>query len=244
MQPAGSKSHQHRAAVARAQQEGIQGFWGRITGKPTEQQAPSPPSEPAPKQQMANVHVYLNSQADQTPELPPFTTIARGAAYTLRLYDVYPVVEMQYEQRQEGYAALGSYIDGDNADGAGFAYTQPVCMIYGGGASGSKFMQMAIGSRQGAAKDASVSVASLPAPKDPSVRVSIAGGELIAVSQFEGYITPTAAEEARQILLKALKKDGIKLSEEAEAGGFRVGQYGALYQLSGRVNEMYIKVRA
>jgi hypothetical protein len=27
------------------------------------------------------------------------------------------VVEMQYEQRQEGYAGLGSYIDGENSDG-------------------------------------------------------------------------------------------------------------------------------
>ncbi len=27
-----------------------------------------------------------------------------------RLYDVYPVVEMMYQKREEGYAALGGYI--------------------------------------------------------------------------------------------------------------------------------------
>jgi hypothetical protein len=36
--------------------------------------------------------------------------------------------------------------------------------------------------------------------------------------------------------------DGVKLSEEALAGGFRVGQYGAVYQLAGRINELYVKV--
>ncbi len=42
--------------------------------------------------------------------------VSKAKDYQLRFYDVYPVVEMEYEQRQEGYAALGSFIDGDNAE--------------------------------------------------------------------------------------------------------------------------------
>lgn len=37
-------------------------------------------------------------------------------------------------------------------------------------------------------------------------QVGIAGGELIAVGRFDGYITPAAAEEARQKLLQALER--------------------------------------
>jgi hypothetical protein len=62
-------------------------------------------------------------------------TIVRAKDYSLRLYGVYPVVEMAYVQRQEGYAALGSFIDGDNAERVRFAYTQPVTMCYPQGAN-------------------------------------------------------------------------------------------------------------
>jgi hypothetical protein len=47
-----------------------------------------------------------------------------------RLYEVYPVVQMPYQQRAEGYVALGAYIDGDNASSTKFCYSQPVVMKY------------------------------------------------------------------------------------------------------------------
>lgn len=43
---------------------------------------------------------------------------------------MYPVVVMPYQRREEGYAALGSFFDGANADGTRFSYTQPVVMTY------------------------------------------------------------------------------------------------------------------
>ena len=52
-----------------------------------------------------------------------------------RLYGVFPVVEMSYEQRQQGYAALGAYIDGDNVEGTRYKNTQPVVMAYAPGVS-------------------------------------------------------------------------------------------------------------
>jgi hypothetical protein len=71
---------------------------------------------------------------------------------------------------------------------------------------GPKVMQMHLGSRRGASADQAESVGALPTPTDASVRVSVAGGELLAVAQFEGYITPTSAAAARQTLLAALKR--------------------------------------
>jgi hypothetical protein len=52
--------------------------------------------------------------------------------------------------------------------------------------------------------NSSSSITSLPAPTDPDVRLAVAGGELVAVLFFEGYITPEAAAAARQKLTQAL----------------------------------------
>lgn len=37
--------------------------------------------------------------------------------------------------------------------------------------------------------------------------------------------------------------DGIQLADDEAAGAFRCGQYGAVYQLGGRLNEMLLKVK-
>jgi|LauGreSuBDMM15SN_2_FD.fasta_scaffold631512_1 hypothetical protein len=76
-------------------------------------------------------------------------------------------------------------------------------------------MQMLLGTRQlsdGSVKprekSAVEALSALPAPKPPNrwgVSVSVAGGELVAVLRFDGYITPTTADLARQNLMKALE---------------------------------------
>jgi hypothetical protein len=78
-----------------------------------------------------------------------------------------------------------------------------------------------VGSRRDGSGDggAPVTAASLPAPTDPSVRLSVAGGELAAVLRFAGYITPQTAEAARQQLLAALEK-GAAVARR-QAGGAR-----------------------
>ncbi|GLC46042.1 hypothetical protein PLESTB_001024600 [Pleodorina starrii] len=182
------------------------------------------------------------------PIFPPYTVINKTSDYSLRLYSVFPVVEMEYQRREEGYATLGGYIDGKNSQGVSFAYTQPVVMCYH--PDGRKVMQMYVGppragsdtaaSSQGEA--AAAAVTSLPSPQEPGMRVNISGGELVAVLQFEGYITPATAEAARQRLMACLQRDGIRLAEADAAGRFRCAQYGAVYQLGGRLNEMMLQV--
>lgn len=46
------------------------------------------------------------------------------------MYDVYPFVTTPYERRDEGYLALGSYMEGRNADSAKMNLTQPIMMRY------------------------------------------------------------------------------------------------------------------
>lgn len=64
------------------------------------------------------------------PEFPPYKVLSKGSAYDLRFYEVYPVVEMDYSRREEGYLALGGYQDGANSSSSRFGHTQPVVMSY------------------------------------------------------------------------------------------------------------------
>ncbi|PNH01861.1 hypothetical protein TSOC_012222, partial [Tetrabaena socialis] len=118
---------------------------------------------------------------------------------------------------------------------------------------GSKSMQMFIGKRRAGEAGAPPSddagsstggaIASLPAPSNAAVRISVAGGELVAVAAFDGFITPTTSEAVRQRLIAALERDGIQLAELEAQGRFRCAQYGAVYQLGGRLNELMLQVR-
>ena len=50
--------------------------------------------------------------------------------YELRIYDVYPFVTTPYERRDEGFLALGSYMEGHNSEAARMNLTQPIVMRY------------------------------------------------------------------------------------------------------------------
>jgi hypothetical protein len=83
-------------------------------------------------------------------------------------------------------------------------------------------MQMMVGSRrdqqQQQQQGSSADITSLPAPSDSAVRLSVAGGELVAVLPFEGYITPEAAAAARQRLLRALEAGERRLADRYGEG--------------------------
>jgi hypothetical protein len=187
-------------------------------------------------------------------EFPPYTLLKRADGYDLRLYgDLYACVEMPYERRDEPYLLLGAYIDGDNAAGTRFSYTQPVIMQHDAG--GLKTMRMYVGSPRTYRGPAdacesgipgpagAATVASKPAPKNPAVRLAPAGGELVAVIRFEGYITADAAAGARKRLVALLARDGVGLAEEEAAGRFRVAQYGPIHTMATRVNELLLRVK-
>lgn len=71
-------------------------------------------------------------------------------------------------------------------------------------------MQMMVGSpknqqQSGGGSSRPDSITSLPAPTDPAVRLAVAGGEIVAVMPFEGYITPDTAASVRKQLVSALE---------------------------------------
>ncbi|KAG2429512.1 hypothetical protein HXX76_010747 [Chlamydomonas incerta] len=191
--------------------------------------------------------MMLPNSNEADPIFPPYTVLSKNADYALRLYDVFPVVEMDYARREEGYAALGAYFDGANGAAERFAYSQPVVMEYL--PDGRKVMQMYVGARRGQEAAAAAgakppAVSSLPAPTERGVRLNVSGGELVAVAQFDGFITPTTAEAVRQRLLACLARDGLKTADtDGEGGRFRCSQYGAVYQLGPRLNEMVLQIK-
>lgn len=72
---------------------------------------------------------------------------------------------------------------------------------------GAKRMQMFVGTLKGEEFNGTpTSVTQLPAPTDAGVQLAAAGGELIAVLRFEGYITPETAAAVRKQLVAAIKK--------------------------------------
>ncbi|GBF94002.1 hypothetical protein Rsub_07270 [Raphidocelis subcapitata] len=217
---------------------GLKGLFGGGKDAPPpqqQQQQQSQPQQPQPEPATAPP-----PPAARGVEFPPFQTVSKGPVYDLRFYEPYTVVEMDYRRRETGYLTLGQYQDGANADRAAFNLTQPVVMTYH--PDGRKTMALMVGSPRDGGGGGGGGGAP-PAPAAPGVRLGVAGGEVVAVLRFPGYITPAAAEEARQRLLAALREDGLQLAE-AEAGGlFRVAQYGQVYTLEERLNELMLRVQ-
>ena len=98
-------------------------------------------------------------------------------------------------------------------------------------------MQMFVGPRKAAEQTGTA-----PLPRDSSLRLVVAGGVPVAVMEFTGNVTPEAAAAARAKLVAALEADGISVAEADARGSFQVAQFGAIFQLATRTNEMRVRV--
>jgi SOUL heme-binding protein len=175
------------------------------------------------------------AQAQGQVVFPPSLTVSKHEGYSLRLYEPFVALEVPYEKREDGYDAAASYFGGMNEAGMTFQETQPTFLCYA--RDGAKRMRLYVGpTRSGDMLD------DPPAPEMPDCRLVAAGGELVAVARFVGYITPTTAQAALEQLEAALARDGVEAAEEHK-WRFRVCQYGPVYSLSGRENEMVLQVK-
>uniref|UniRef100_A0A7S0QUH0 SOUL heme-binding protein n=1 Tax=Pyramimonas obovata TaxID=1411642 RepID=A0A7S0QUH0_9CHLO len=167
---------------------------------------------------------------------PPFTVVAKKDLYEVRLYETYLFIETAYDTRAEGIAALATYFDGGNSVGVKIPSTQPVTMQYeptDEGKTLKKTMRLFVPKVEGAP----------PAmPTGYGLGVNVSGGELVAVMRFAGNITPEVADVKCAQLKKALGSDGIRLASPDSEGVFRMAQYGQLYQLAERKNELWLRI--
>lgn len=179
-------------------------------------------------------------------EFPPCRILKSTKDYELRIYDVYPFVTTPYQRRDEGYLALGSYMEGHNADSAKMNLTQPIMMRYEP-ATGLKTMQLYVGSKKGDPPACQLPMPEPlqhpPLPLDTFVSLEIGGGEVVAVRTFQGQATESVTHQHRLHLIKALELDGISLGLAERAGMFRLAQYGPINSLSIRKNEVLLTVQ-
>lgn len=167
----------------------------------------------------------------------PFTPIDKRAAYDIRLLKPHPIALTYYSNRGDGYLSLGSYMSGENQGEARFPESQPIVMSYRGQNQQEKTMQVYIVTENGEPP---------PLPKDKSVILDIAGGEVIAAKRFEGSATREVCEGVRQKLLEALAKDGVTTVQDESwdsNNDFQLAQYGPLHSLSPRLNEIWVRIK-
>ena len=170
------------------------------------------------------------------PFLIPFQNAGEKERYSLRLYTPYPCVETRYINRPDGYLALGSYMSGANASGTRFPETQPIMMQYSyeqGVEPEEKTMRVYLHGSE-----------DLPAPTDPSVRLGVGGGEIVAAIKFEGNATKEVCEKYYKYLVARLRED-IGPTSVPDDGRleFSLAQYGPLHSLSPRLNEILVHVQ-
>ena len=164
-----------------------------------------------------------------------FTQLVAADGYDIRLLDAHAAVETAYENRGDGIERLARYFDGTNADGVRYASTQPLFMWHGGP---SKLMRLRVGRP---ADGSSPSPGPPPAPlSDAGVSLTVAGGHAVAVITVpEQNVTPSVAASYLAALQAALARDGVSVSDP---GVFGVAQYGPLYSLADRHNEILVQV--
>lgn len=173
---------------------------------------------------------------------PKCDVLAETPNYQLRLYTPFPVAQTPYEARDEGFLRLGDYISGPgNQASLRLIQSQPVFLeVTPTGKRMSVWIPEAIQDRS-TGKMQPIPGGSVPLPTDPLVTLGVIGGLPVAAALVKGYVTPDAAQRARAKLLQALAADGIRAAEGAEEN-FTILQYGPLFQLTERENEILVPI--
>eukprot|EP00963_Diacronema_lutheri_P008618 scaffold764_cov363-Pavlova_lutheri.AAC.6 len=165
---------------------------------------------------------------------PTCTVIRAEEGYELRLYDPFVCVCTEYRTRGEGIDALAEYLDGKNDQGARYPSTQPLLMAHH---VDRKVMKLFVASSK------AVDVSTLPRSNRPGVRLDLEGGHLVAASAFLGHATKERVEQEHHQLTHKLQADGLALACHDAQEKYHVAQYGPLFSLQPRKNELWVRVQ-
>lgn len=157
-------------------------------------------------------------------EEPRFTVVERVGAIEIRRYGPRLAAEVQVsgpeeKARNEGFGKLAGYIFGGNTDRTSIAMTAPVAQSGGGQSGGGQSIAMTapvaqtqVAGAEGANgtwriqfyMPARYSRETLPAPKDPAVRIVEVPAQDYAVLRFTGGRGPKAVAAKTQTLTAGL----------------------------------------
>jgi effector-binding domain-containing protein len=162
--------------------------------------------------------LLLATPAMATPE-PKFTVEKRDGAIELRQYAPMIVAEVTVEGRRSeaanrGFRPLANYIFGDNAPRAKIAMTAPVQQSRGEKiAMTAPVTQSAAGAGTWVVRfimPEGYSMATLPKPNDPNVRLIEQPGQRVAVIRFSGSAPERVLDEKSAELQAFVAKAGLK----------------------------------
>lgn len=180
----------------------------------------------------------ISSQGNAEPRercSEPTCTVVRAAeGYELRLYDPFVCVCTDYEARGEGIEVLAEYMDGKNDRSVRYPSSQPLLMAHH---VDRKVMKLFVASTR------AVDVSTLPSSSRPDVRLDLEGGYLVSAALFHGHATKERVEEEYRALVRRLEADGLSISHDDNHERYHVAQYGPLFSLKPRKNELWVRVQ-
>ncbi len=176
--------------------------------------------------------IYTTVSTART-EQQPYAVVTQRGALEIRHYPVSVLATVEISDTayqsgsSSGFRRLAGYIFGANVRAEKIAMTAPVRMEKG--ASGLRMSFVMPGDRD---------TASLPAPRDPGVRLARSVDEHAAVLRFGGFLSDEVMVDRKQALLDAVGREGLTVTGEVTYLG-----YDPPWQLVGRRNEVLVPVR-
>lgn len=175
-----------------------------------------------------------NTGASEMCSEPTCTVVRDAEGYELRLYDPFVCVCTDYEARGEGIEVLAEYMDGKNDQSVRYPSSQPLLMAHH---VDRKVMKLFVASTK------TVDVSTLPSSSRPDVRLDLEGGYLVAATLFHGHATKERVEEEYHALVRRLEADGLSTAHDDDQERYHVAQYGPIFSLKPRKNELWVRVQ-
>ena len=178
------------------------------------------------------VQAYTTMSTKGTPQ-QPYTVLKTIGDLEVRRYpealtaSVLKPGTTYKEVSNSGFRSLAGYIFGGNAEDMKIAMTAPVHMEMGADSSRMRFVMP-----EGLTMD------SLPAPKDPNVKLERVPEEVLAVLRFGGFADDKKIAARAEELLQQVQAEGLEA-----IGPVRFFGYDPPWQLLARRNEVVVAVR-
>lgn len=168
-------------------------------------------------------------------EEPKFKVISENGFYEIREYESYIIAETTVdadfkEGLNEGFRRIAGYIFGDNTKSEKIAMTIPVAQknVIEDKVSEKIAMTVPVSEKELGDNKLKVwfvmpskyTLASLPVPNDKRVKLTEIPSHKVAVHKFGWPITANRVKKKKQILVDALKKDNIEVSEAPIFAGY------------------------
>ncbi|KAF8016383.1 hypothetical protein BT93_H1784 [Corymbia citriodora subsp. variegata] len=181
--------------------------------------------------------------SDHAIESPSYTVVLLATDFEIRLYRnstwlSAPLQGTSFEEStKEGFHRVYQYIHGANLDSAKIDMTAPIV---------TSIEQSSQGSFKSYRVNFYLPAEFQGAPPQPNPELNLELDErkaqCVAVRKFSGFARDDNIDEEREALMASLDNHTCSGIIKDDKNAFAVAQYNASYHLSGRLNEIWLKV--